>query len=442
MNVSRLLAAGSNARGQLATNDLEDAHEFIPCSFLGYHPGILPVGSRNVIQIACGSNHTLLLLQLENAQTQLWGSGDGGKGQLGPSYMQRVSSTTDQTSLFRELDIAASFEHLDLTSYSVRLIAASWETSYAAFSHPDQDDILISFGSNDFGNLGVGHPSKDQKNGTHIVDLRQAKGLTEAKAGSVHIDSLTASTHHVIVRLSAVSPRGIIETHIFGWGASRHGQVSGSGPSKGKPPASIDSPHPIVLTKEHSPVSSVAAGFQHTVFLHSNGSVSAIGSNKKNQLQHMDLLHNVRSVDCTWHGTFLVVDLDEKWSILATGSNNKGQLGSHSVQDDKERVKTSLSTVYFPFAPSTRKLTKLVCGSEHVLCLFTVVDTGISGTQDTSTCTEVWGWGWNEHGNLGTGDTKDVHLPIKIWPHDIENKGRVLDIWAGCGTSWIVVGEW
>ena len=85
-----LLSAGSNARGQLATGDVEDAHTFTPCNFVDCTPGTLPEAAASVLQIACGANHTLVLLSRKEGGTELWGCGDGSKGQLGPSYPSNV----------------------------------------------------------------------------------------------------------------------------------------------------------------------------------------------------------------------------------------------------------------------------------------------------------------------------------------------------------------
>ena len=73
------------------------------------------------------------------------------------------------------------------------------------------------------------------------------------------------------------------------------------------------------------------------------------------------------------------------------------------------------------------------CGSEHVLCVLE------SGGQ-----TEVGGWGWNEHGDLATGSLDDVRVHARIWPPSPaqargEKTGEVVEVWAGCGTSWIAV---
>jgi protein ATS1 len=53
----------------------------------------------------------------------------------------------------------------------------------------------------------------------------------------------------------------------------------------------------------------------------------------------------------------------------------------------------------------------------------------------------LYAWGWNEHGNLGIGSLEDqwgaVEVPL---PRDGGGKTqRVQGMWAGCGTSWVLV---
>ena len=91
--------------------------------------------------------------------------------------------------------------------------------------------------------------------------------------------------------------------------------------------------------------------------------------------------------------------------------------------------------VHFAFgggAAGGGRVERLVCGSEHVVCL--VEREGDVGRR------EVWGWGWNEHGNLGVGHTEDVDAPVRVWPPAGETaSAEVVDLWAGCGTSWVLV---
>ncbi|KAF7290138.1 RCC1/BLIP-II proteni [Mycena kentingensis (nom. inval.)] len=173
---------------------------------------------------------------------------------------------------------------------------------------------------------------------------------------------------------------------VVGWGASRHGQL---GDAK-KPFAAA----PAVIRRGIS--RSIALGHQHTVVLDSSGGLVAFGSNRKQQLDGLDGLH-ARSVHCTWNGTYVVTT---EGHLLSTGSNIHGQLGRDT--------NTCIDHVAFPFNAATHDLVQLACGSEHVLAVFRTPQSAL----------EVWGWGWNEHGNLGSGSTEDAHMPRKLWPSD------------------------
>ena len=117
---------------------------------------------------------------------------------------------------------------------------------------------------------------------------------------------------------------------------------------------------------------------------------------------------------------------NKRWTILSSGSNSHSQLGWNHHDGDP-----SSGRVEFPPSVDTTSTTvQIACGSEHVLAL-------IKGPSSD----QVWGWGWNEHGNLGTGNTSDVPIPAQLLPPLNENgAGRVMNIsgmWGGCGTSWI-----
>ncbi|KAJ7082519.1 regulator of chromosome condensation 1/beta-lactamase-inhibitor protein II [Mycena crocata] len=389
-----LFSAGSNAHGQLANSSCEDSHLFSPCSFSGCLLGGLPDG-RKLRHLAFGANHTLALLETTGeAKTELWGCGDGRSGQLGPSY------SSDGGTIFRPLDL--SLERNGLTGYHPRLICASWETTYVVLSCQDRPDVLISMGANDFGDLGIGAkragklPAKD----FHVVTFDHI--LVDSQA--LFVESLASGQHHVVAILKTAG-----ENLIVGWGTSRHGQLG-----------NVDKPFissPAIISRDDTIVSA-ALGHQHTVFLHASGSVSGLGSNKKRQLDGVEAAVHSRSIKCTWNGTYITNATGE---ILSAGNNANGQLGRDSLS-------ANLACVEFPFTTSTHRLAKIACGSEHVLASFVV--------ESTST-TEVWGWGWNEHGNLGVGTTDDVRLPVKIWSSE-SSQGQV-KIWAGSGTSWIVV---
>lgn len=66
-------------------------------------------------------------------------------------------------------------------------------------------------------------------------------------------------------------------------------------------------------------------------------------------------------------------------------------------------------------------LTDLACGSEHTVALLR--------------CGCVAAWGWNEHGNLGTGDTVTRHRPVTAW--DARGGQRGLAVAAGGAISLV-----
>jgi protein ATS1 len=112
------------------------------------------------------------------------------------------------------------------------------------------------------------------------------------------------------------------------------------------------------------------------------------------------------------------------------GSNTHGQLG---------RVDGSMATVGEVAMSSALRVgevvvKRLACGSEHVVVL----------CSSTGGRNELVAWGWNEHGNLGVGDTIDRSTPVRVPLEDYRDVGggwEVGNCWAGCGTSWALLNQ-
>ena len=405
-----LLAAGSNACGQLGTGSLDDAHRFTPCVFGDLPPGTLPPNTQSIIQLASGANHALTLLRRagsggsDKPRTELWGAGDGSRGQLGPSYRNKTP-----TSGFQPVDQVPD-------GHEITTIAAAWETSYVVFSRDGRDDVLMSMGADDFGDLGVGG-AKKQGNGKerliHVVDL--IPSVDSVARGSLKIPELVAGPHHVVARLNYVDSSGHAVQKLVGWGASRQGQL-------GVTSRAVSSPMEIPLPQSSPRVTQIALGNQHTVFRHFDGSVTALGSNRKGQLGNVSSLRDITAVQCTWNGT-MVVTSDNYTSLLSScGTNEAGQLGRPSGESSFAPVDLCLDGE----PPGA-----VVCGSEHTLAIAYPVDGHA----------KVMGWGWNEHGNLGTGETSNIRVPTTLRTSPAgENHivDEAISAWAGCGTSWIL----
>ena len=295
--------------------------------------------------------------------------------------------------------------------------------------------MLISMGADNFGNLGVGGArgkgATPSMQSIHRVSLLGASSNLPGGGQVLLVRSLSVGPHHVVAAVSLTMPDGATTEALVGWGTARHGQLGDATSGTQKAPPTQTSPRVIHLDGKRSVLGTVshsALGNQHTVFLHSSGRVSGIGSNRKSQLELLETVEGARDVACTWNGTYVLTRDGPGDGIDATGSNNHGQLGRAT-----SGTSGALGRVDFPPSLGPQRILKLACGSEHVLCLVEVDSHGTARR-------EVWGWGWNEHGNLGIGTTEDAHVPVRIWPRDRNIAAiRVLDIWGGNGTSWIVV---
>ena len=433
-----LLSTGSNAHGQLGNDTLDDSHVFQPCSFTNHPPNSLPAGTSAVLSVVSGANHTLVLLELVDQlglkKRELWGCGDGRAGQLGRKYKED-STAGSSTTKFRKIELF--LEENGLPGYSYRLISASWETSYAVLSCSGKGDVVISMGSDEFGDLGIGGftrtTGKQSEKDFHVVQFNHLStpSGTRITPTALRIESITSGQRHTIVHLQIFEPPNI-PSLLVGWGTSRHGQLGQLAPlSDRKSPPFTSLPRIIELDD----VVSSALGIHHSLFLHTSGQISALGSNRKGQIQSLPS-QSVRAIGCTWNGSYAVIESNDEWHVHSSGSNSHGQLGLKI--DPLNTDIPGSGVVHFPEVLDCKSTSlKIVCGSEHILVL------SRRNMKDRSVQQALWGWGWNEHGNLGTGNTDDTFLPLKIWSNEpgvasfFEGAHELIGIWAGAGTSWI-----
>ncbi|KAF8330393.1 regulator of chromosome condensation 1/beta-lactamase-inhibitor protein II [Cantharellus anzutake] len=439
-----LLAAGSNAKGQLASGDAFDRPRFSPCVFEGTH---FP-GPAEVLQVAGGANHTLVLCRRSSdppTKTTLWGCGDGSKGQL-------ISIRSSHT--FRPLDLTK----LGAKGYIATAVAACWEASFIVFtpkqegSRQKSSDLIFSFGSNDFGDRGVPKPAQAVPSSVPLEPAIKGTGLKVTFPIVYRILMISSGPHHVLVVVLVTTVDGLEQEVVLGWGASRHGQLELELMSdkardilqkSNKAQPFAQTPRSILLLPHQRRVVSMSAGQQHSIVVDNEGNVYAGGSNRKFQLASIHSIPDITSLECTWNGTYFVSRGNSSWRVYSTGSGVKGQLGhrqsqpttSASIMPSVPYTSSVPQEVAFLFQHTSTKLIGLACGSEHVLAL-------IEDESDHSN--SVFGWGWNEHGNLGLGSTEDVWEPVRVWPPSDDGgatQGSVRKIWAGCGTSWIWVVE-
>lgn len=341
----RLFAAGSNAKGQLATGDDKDAHEFKPCKFLVAGKEVV-VAPGCVIKVVAGANHSIALL--ENPATlerSAWGAGDGSKGQLGP----RIRHSTGPHYVYHPLDISLPNEKC-----SIEDVCAAWETSFVrVHDGTTYRNYILSFGSNDQGLLGI-------VPGTTPLDVNTVNfTFTGSEETEVAFFTAGPRTAYAIVKELHVAQAKRV---LVGWGASRHGQLAitsgGLDATQAKHSASTTIPQVIELPQDED-VESIAGGFQHALILTTSGRLLGLGSNNKGQLAVSTSFREGKplSIGATWNSSFV---LDEsRRAFFACGSNNHSQLGG--ILDSQSLAVISL--------PEGLIVDLWVCGSEHVLVL-------------------------------------------------------------------------
>lgn len=499
-----LLAAGSNSGGQLGTGDVEDVRTLRRCSrsFDRDADAAFPPPGWHVEQLSSGAGHTLALVQRSTTDArQVWISGTGTDGQLGPAYEGEGSATRDDelrrqsrpietqgVTSFTRLDIytllqVAGLE--DATCWSPKLVACGWDWSLVAVEDVGegrQDDILLVLGrKNDFGQLGLGqgpHPSS-----VGLVDLLNAQQQTgRRRAGDrLRIDELACGLRHTLVLCSldrAVEVKDEDRVHLLiGWGAARHGQLGAlplAGPSKRTAAPVIWTPRIIASWSEDMSRKSmqqnvrchISAGKEHSALYvpqtwqghalfstqHEGGTsdkkgVVVLGSNRFGQADVQDdaRLHNTHAaqllaLDCTWTGTLTaVLDQQGDHTLLHIVGSGSNARGQLGTSDTNQNSRASVRHLAFPVTTtsSSDRQTQLVCGSEHAVLLLP----GLEGQR-------VLGWGWNEHGNLAQDDETDRYEPTQIWPPPLHLSstsppvhGLATDVWAGCGTTFIQVKQ-
>ena len=143
----------------------------------------------------------------------------------------------------------------------------------------------------------------------------------------------------------------------------------------------------------------LAAGEYHTVVVSNLGQIWAAGLNDDGELgtgdterQHA-FVHvavggkKMVAVAAKFHHTAAITDSGELWTW---GWNGYGQLGVEATADRAAPVQVNVNA---------QKIVAVAAGSWHTAA---IRDSG-----------ELWTWGDNNAGQLGAGDTRDRHLPMK-----------------------------
>ena len=359
--MSAIYAIGSNGSGQLGIGHKEDVS--VPKQAL-----LEDIYLDQDTQVKGGGNHTLLL-----SSGVLFCSGDMGSGACGIT-----STPSHPSSQFRKLNIGLETSS---TSLSIRLCAASWESSIVV----QEDDKgkatkVYSFGTGNKGELGLGE---------FVFKSAKAQLIKDFPPPGLQVVDLAASVSHVVAVLS--------NGDVYGWGSGRKGQL-------GEPEGIILSPRKVTGVGFKVVRAACGREFTYLVSEPGEGKHVILGSDKWNVISSAPpAVPGWKDVGASWGSTFV---LQGDGKLLGWGRDDHGQLP----------------------APEMPPLSRIVIGSEHALGL----------TKDQ----EVLAWGWGEHGNCGprttNGDVKgrwNVIASSKYLPPE----SKISSIGAGYATSWVCI---
>ena len=157
------------------------------------------------------------------------------------------------------------------------------------------------------------------------------------------------------------------------------------------------------------PVSAIATGRFHSLFIKSDGSLWAVGENPVGQLgdglfvvvspygTNLPVRSVASDVTAVAAGTHHTLFIRGDHSLWGMGGNSHGQLGNASLAGSPLVIGTGVNPPEPIFSDG---VTAVAAGDDHTLVL----------KDDTS----LWGMGANRSGQLGDGTTNDSHVPKQI----------------------------
>ncbi|KGO50829.1 Regulator of chromosome condensation, RCC1 [Penicillium expansum] len=458
----RLFAFGSNGSGQLGIGHEEDVSTPTQCLFEQPEqpqgsqrhtiPNISLADDSEIITIAAGGNHTLLLA----SNGSIYAAGCNTDGRCGPhretkNPKEPESDINERNILrFRQMILSDTVSDTEVSKF--KHVSATWEGTVAVASvsrtrgndighghSSDTEDRVFVFGSSPKGELGLGPDTPAPVPGTCIPSFPPA---------GLRITALASGMAHSAAVLS--------NGDVYGWGAARKGQLGeeNRGARVAYSPVRICVPffaEAVTCGREFT----VVSGQGRFVVLGDGGnrwgilgvpeSLSLrVGSNDEDRGlgEDGDYLQDDEKGDCggrsgtiryrytgigaSWHGVYVhaapglgrvepstsdaQTDSDSDFvggSIVAWGRNDRGQLPP----------------------PDLPPPAKLAVGSEHALAL---LGDG-----------RVAAFGWGEHGNCGPdtdsrGNVSGTYNVISL-SEAVGTDGKVVGVGAGCATSWMIV---
>ncbi len=203
------------------------------------------------------------------------------------------------------------------------------------------------------------------------------------------------------------------EGYVWVWGSNSHGQFSTGD--------RIMSKYPYQLSHMNN-IEQACAGRNYTVLLTDDGTVYTAGCNDKGQLgdgtkEDRTRLVQVKGLNGEGYlshirsiavGDGCVVALDNEGTVWTWGSNDHGRLGNGTTTESLTPVK-----VLKEDGTELDNIVSVAAGAYHSLAI--------------SASGELWSWGYNKYGQLGIG-TSEENQPYAVKTHGINGEGYLNNV--------------
>lgn len=288
-----------------------------------------------------------------------WGDNTGGKwgdGSVGGNATSPVQSTMPEGITFTEM-------------------AGNAKAAAAIGS----DGNIYTWGSNSYGALGAGSSNMNlvRSTPTRLTSLPMDVKFTQMAGGNWHTVALGS------------------DGRAYSWGDNSDGQIGNGSSAQAISPAVAAMPTGIRFVQ-------VAAGDYHSLAIDSDANVWAWGLNQQGQLGNNSTTNSSRPVKVQLPAGVKAVEVAGGWQnsavvgsdgvIYAWGDNSEGQLGNNSTTDSWKPVPVAM--------PAGVSFTNVAVGQYHTVALDSNGD--------------VWAWGNNDFGTLGTGNNQSSRKPVKV----------------------------
>jgi len=350
---------GENEDGQLGNGNNTDSNEPVIVDMSGVLSG------KTITAVAAGRYHSLALAS--DGIVYAWGGNRYGQLGNGNNINSNVPIAVDTSGV--------------LLGKTITAIAVGSEFSLALTS----DGTVYSWGSNNLGQLGNGSTTN-----TNVPVMAVTNGVLSGKT----ISAISAGLYHSI----ALSSDGMI----YSWGHNFNGQLGNGNNNNSNVPVTVN----MSGVLSGKTITGITSGGAHVLALDSDGKVYSWGGNYSGQLGIGDNTNSnvpviVDASDVLSGKTLTTIAagyqhslaVDSDGNVYSWGKNSSGQLGNGNTTDNNIPVQVNSSG-----SLSGKTIIAIATGKYHSIALDS--EGGI------------YTWGYNIDGQLGDGSNTRRTTPV------------------------------